>query len=101
MSTFDRLQEWAIDQYQEKGIQVFLKTDIGPELKIYDSDAPASNGEGLPIKYGVQVRDRSGNSLGKYGDYPATNPVKAAAVLAVIGLGLFVLTAGIMRSVGK
>lgn len=100
-SVVDRLQEYIVSEVQERGVKVFLKTDLGPELQIYDSAAPESSGEGLPIKYGVKVRDSQGRTLGSYGGYPATNPIKAAVVGGVLGVGLFVIFAGFLRIIKR
>lgn len=91
------LQEVTVKAVDTRGVQVYLKTDIGPELKIYDSDAPASSGEGLPIKYAVRVTDRQGNQLTGYGEPPATNPIKAAIFAGVILAGVYLALTGLVR----
>ncbi|MBT8448594.1 MAG: hypothetical protein KJO69_02835 [Gammaproteobacteria bacterium] len=78
------------------GIQVYVKTDLGPEIKVYDSDdktVEEKSGSAL-VRYGVQMRTREGRVITEYGQYPQTSLPKLGALLAVAGFGSFIILRG-------
>lgn len=97
----EMLQGYAVDAIEAKGVKVFLKTDIGPEIQVYDSDAPASNGEGLPIKYAVRVTDRNGKAITQYGEPPATDTIKASIIWGGMGFAMYIMLSGVARIINK
>lgn len=97
----DAASGYASDKLDEKGLQIFLKTDFGPAVKVYDADQPGGNDSSLPIKYAVTVTDRNGKRLTGYGEPPATNPLKAALLIGVVGAGIYFLLAGVVSSINQ
>lgn len=105
MSILDDVKELVVDSYERRGVKVYVKTDIGPEIKVFDSDAPVNkdgsdtSSDSQLIKYGVIVRDRKGKRIGSYGKYPDTNPIKLLIIAGVVGTGLFITLKGIKASI--
>lgn len=97
----DKANEYTADYLNEKGLQVHLKTDFGPAIKVYDADAPGGNDSKLPIKYSVMITNREGKIIKQLNDAPKTNPLKAAALVGVLGIGTFVIISGLARIIGK
>lgn len=90
----EKLKGYAADYLDEKGLQVHVKTDFGPAIKIYDADDPAGDNSPLPIKYSVALTNRNGKVIKQYNPTPATNPIKAGIVVAVVGAGVYFILAG-------
>ena len=63
-------------------MRVYLKTNISPEVKVYDSDATGQGFFSKVFSPVVIVRDDSGKTLFTYGEY------RASAVGAFLVLGL-------------
>ncbi len=95
------LQEAAgvAGSYLTNGITVEVKTNYTPALTVYtgsngpsSSGAPGSSSGGnlfsqlIGMQAGVRVLAADGHVLASYGDWPATDWVRVAAALAVIGL---------------
>lgn len=79
------------------GIVVKAKTDIGPELKVYDSDDPSgeSTSSFLVPEIGLTVYNRNGRVLATYGGQPKINILKAGVYYGLLGTGLFIIFKGI------
>lgn len=76
-------QDKLLTQFKDEGIQVFIKTDLTPELKVFDSATleKSVNTNNPPIvNVGVRVIDKKGKELYNYGGFPETNPLKAIAL---------------------
>lgn len=90
----------AGDYVRGGGVQVSVKTNLGPEIPIA---APGDGQGGSPIadlvglQAAVIVRNRDGEVITAYGDPPATDPVRAAAVALIVGGLVFVLVRGLRR----
>lgn len=99
MSLTDDIIKIGFNQIDRNGLQVHLKTDLAPSIKIYDIDSPSSEsgGDSL-IKYGVTVTDRNGKELSNYGGKPKVNLLKVALLYGVLGAGLFVVAKGLKGS---
>src|SRR3569623_1630471 len=81
------LQAAAGDALNKSGLEVVVKTKLGPELSVYkagDTSPPSPLAKLLRV--GVQVRDKSGRVLTSWGEWPATSPnaVPAAAIRSSI-----------------
>ena len=79
----DVLTRIALDEAQSRGLRVAVKTDLGPEVTVYDATRPP--GPSL-VRFGVVVRDKTGQVLARYGDYPPTNWIKAGSLVLVAGV---------------
>jgi len=80
------------------GFQVYAKTQFGPEIEVYDSQAaPAPPGilQTLTGPIGMQIRDESGNVVASYGEWPDTNPLAVAAIVGLVALAGYVAYRGI------
>lgn len=101
MATWEDFGRIVKDEFLEReGIQVFIKTDLGPAIMIYDSDAPVSNQPGL-IKGGVEIRERDGDVLTRFGDWPQTNYIKAGVITVSVLSLLYIIVQGIKKQVTK
>jgi len=94
---WENLKDKVIEGVAAQDIRVYIKTDLGKEVKIYDSGEPAvadEGGEGF-IKYGVKIKNQNDRVIASYGDYPDTNYIKLAAIFGILGTGLFITLKGI------
>lgn len=89
------------------GVRVSVKTNFGPELSVYAGELSrgASGGQGggfslsrlVGLKAAVIVRDGRGATIATYGDYPATEPLRAVLALLALGALGFVLVRGVLK----
>lgn len=92
MSAADVLNTYA----KTVGLQLAVKTNLGPEMLVYNADAPQTKSLiASMLKAGIVVRDRNGNIIASEGGYPKTNPALAVSLFALAGLGLFFMARGI------
>lgn len=86
----------AVKSFKEKGLRVYLKTDLGKEILVYNSANVnnKSQNNGI-IQYAVKVIDKNGKIITEYGQYPKTNFIKVAAISAVGLVGLWTLYKGV------
>lgn len=83
-----------LEQYASRaGLKVYVKTNLGPELLVYDARAPLERG-GI-IKAGAVVRDSSGREVTRFGEYPATDRVLAGALIAAAALLAYLIGRGL------
>lgn len=75
----------ALDEARDRGLTVSVKTDLGPEVTLYDATKPPSSFE--LVKFAVIIRDKDNKTIGGFGGYPATNWIKAGS-LVLISLAL-------------
>ncbi len=76
-------QDELLSRFQDEGIQVFIKTDLTPELKVFDSatlDKAVNENSSPLVNVGVRIIDKKGKELYNYGGFPETNPVKSLAL---------------------
>ena len=92
LPTKNELLSLIDSQVNNRGAQIWLKTNLGPAIKIYDADTP---GGGSFIKAGVFVTDRNHVELASYGGKPPTNWVYAGALGAITSLATFIFLRGI------
>lgn len=71
------------------GVQVYVKTNYGPELPVYTGIDQGGDGPGLAdvigLKAQIIIKDKDGRVITKYGDPAPTEPLKAAALGLVVG----------------
>lgn len=80
------------------GLRVAVKTNLGPEVVVYNADQPAERSALADmLQLGVIVRDRYGTVLAKHGGYPQTNPLLAGGLLLGFGGLLYVIGRGLAR----
>ncbi|MFK5947953.1 MAG: hypothetical protein QM500_04170 [Methylococcales bacterium] len=96
------LKDRAIEKVKKDGIQIWIKTDLGSSIKVYDSDAESLPGQSSDdgafptlVEYGVQVRNRNGKVLKKYNEFPKTNYVKLGLITGVGFIGLLIMAKGV------
>lgn len=99
MSLLDDLLVLGSSQLRDEGLQIHLKTDLAPSVKIYDINSPnsESGGDSL-IKYGITITNGKGKQLTNYGGQPKTNLLKVAVVYGALSVGLFVIIKGLKGS---
>lgn len=94
----DQLTALARAKVTGAGVRVYLKTNLGPAVPLYTG----STGEpgllsSLGVKGGVIVTDAQGNTLARYGEPVATDPLKAGLILGALGLVGFIVLRGILK----
>lgn len=73
-----------------KDIKVYAKTNLGPELKIYDTSSKPSKIPSI-LKVGIRVEDRKGNTIASYGGQPKTDYILLAGIFgSIFGLSFIV-----------
>lgn len=94
--TISKGQDVAVKKFREKGVQVFIKTDLGKEFLVYDSADVSVNKKGKSfVQFGVKVKDRNGKILTSYGEYPPTSGIKRSLIFGGALLGAWVLYKGV------
>lgn len=98
-SFFDKLKEKAAFLYDETGAVVSIKTDITPEIKLFDSGEKTDNRK-LPrkklINYALIVRNKNGKIIYQQGKYPETNHVKSLVIYSGLGIIGFTFLLGLI-----
>lgn len=86
-------------QAQTGGLQISLKTNLGPELKIWDGKSKdgRSLAQLLGIKGAFIVRDRVGKVIMIHGEVPKTNILLSAAYLAGASYIAYLIWRGVRR----
>lgn len=82
---FDILKQVGNVAYdaQTGGLQVSVKTNLGPEFDIWDGRAGGGSlAQALGIRGAIIVRDRNGTPIFVHGEVPKTNLLLAGALLA-------------------
>lgn len=91
--------EGLAGSYLTGGVRVEVKSNYTPAITVYTGSAGGSSSGGsnssssgslfsrlVGLEAGVRVLDSSGNTVASYGDWPATDWVRVAIALGVIGL---------------
>jgi hypothetical protein len=86
----------ASDVLQSGGVQVAIKTNLGPEFRVGEGGG-GGLARALGIKAAVIVRDRNGRQLFTHGEPPATNWLLAGALGSVLVLLGFLLVRGLVK----
>lgn len=94
------LRNLATEYVQSGGVQVFVKTNYGPELPVYTGAGTSQPGEPgigdlLGIKAQVIIRNKAGKVIQTYGEPAPTEPLKVAVLLAVVALLGVVIVRGL------
>ena len=83
-----------------ENVTVELKTNYGPAIPIpTSSDGEASGlvSSLIGLRGGLIIRNSRGEIIETVGDPAPTNPLRFAALLTVVGAGLFVVYRGIFK----
>ena len=94
----DDLRGLATEYVQSGGVQVFVKTNYGPEIPVYtgaDKSGQPGIGDLLGVKAQVIVKKKSGKVVQTYGEPAPTEPLKVTAVLAVVAVLGIVIVRGL------
>lgn len=96
------LQKLAGSYLDQGGLQVFVKTNYGPEIPIYtgkDKNAGQGNpiAELIGLRAQVIVKDAKGKTVTTYGDAAPTDMARVLVVLSVLGLIGFVVVRGVIK----
>ena len=85
-------------QAQTGGLQVSVKTNLGPEFKVWDGN-PQGGGlaRALGIRGAIIVRDRDGKPIMIHGDVPKTNWLLTAAIAGGASYLAYLAWRGITR----
>jgi hypothetical protein len=78
------------------GVRVYVKTNLGPEVRVSGSDGRGL-ADALGIRAAVVVRDRDGRKIAGYGEYPATDPLRAGALWGAVALAVYLLLRGVLK----
>lgn len=93
--------EGLAGSYLTGGVRVEVKSNYTPAITVYTGSAGGSSSGGgsgsssssgnlfsrlVGLQAGVKVLDSSGNTVAAYGDWPATDWVRVAIALGLIGL---------------
>jgi len=106
----DELVGIAGDYVRSGGIQVAVKTNLGPEFTVATSSMRSGGGSGqgggsggggllslLGVRASVVVRDKSGNRIATYGEYPQTSYIRAAVAAGLVAVVAGVFVRGLMK----
>ena len=86
----------AGDYVRGGGLRVSVKTNLGPELPVYNGGSSGGLIDLLGIKAGVIVRGKDGGVIASYGDPPPTEPIKVVLLALVVGLIGIALIRGVL-----
>ena len=86
----------AGDYLRSGGIRVNVKTNLGPELTVYDGK-PKRGGLGSFVRAQVIVRQADGDAIATYGEPAPTEPLKVIALVAAVSLIGLVLIRGVLK----
>src|SRR3569833_1623913 len=76
----------------KSGLEVVVKTNLGPELTEYKTgDMSPPSPLAKLLRVGVQVRDKSGRVLTSWGEWPPTSPYAVAGAAAAVLLLLYIV----------
>lgn len=79
---------------------ISVKTSLGPEIVIYDSQTPAVASDGALgglVKVGVIARKHDGKQLYNYGGYPDTDWILTGAIIGAVGFTTYLLLRGLLK----
>lgn len=97
VESVEDLYNKLVDGISKQDVKIYVKTDLGKEVLVYDSGSPVEdNPESKSfIKYGIKIKNQNDKELFSYGDYPETNYLKLGGVAFVVAVGLFVTLKGL------
>lgn len=91
----------ASSYVEQGGMQVFVKTNYGPEIPIYTGSSGESQGGAVSDLIGVKaqviIRDAKGKTVKTIGQAAPTDPVRVAFLVALLGLIGFVVVRGVIK----
>lgn len=84
----------AVSDYVQGGnVNLFLKTNFGPEVPLYTGSDGSESGGGLAdlvgLKAQIIIKDKNGKTITTYGEPAPTEPLKAAALGLAAGMLLW------------
>lgn len=94
------LEDIAGSLINQESYQVYIKTNLGPEVMVYDSSAPSDDQPSILsglVEAGISIRTSSGKELANYGGYPETNILLSLGLGGLIGFSLFSLIRGAIK----
>lgn len=83
----EELKNLAGDYAASGNVQLFVKTNFGPEIPIFtgsDDDGSKSVSDIIGLKAQVIVKNKNGETIKTFGEPAPTEPLKAAALIAVL-----------------
>lgn len=89
MSFYDELTGLVGDYVQSGNVQLYVKTNYGPEIPVYTggSSEPSEGGaisDLVGFKAQIIVKNKKGEVLKTYGEPAPTEPLRVAALIAVL-----------------
>jgi len=84
-------------ELKSRGLQVFIKTPLAPELKVFDSKDTELTGAGSGASFvGVTIKDKDGNLVTNYGGQPETDFFLQATIVAFLAMVVFFFVRGVV-----
>lgn len=91
-----KLAEKAVKYYDRAGPTVSVKTNLTPEITLYDSTKPiGTKSTNKFLKYSVIVRNKKGEILYQQGEYPETDKMKSAVIYTGLAIGAYIFLRGL------
>lgn len=102
MADFNDLLGIVKDEFlHREGVQIFVKTNLGPKIKIYDSDNPETVDGDSIVKVGIKIQERDGDTIVSAGGWPETNYLYAGVIVVSVLSLMYVIVQGIKRQIPK
>ena len=98
MSTWDKIQNYAIDKATDSGVKIRIATDLGTDTIVFDTDAPPGKESKQSLimpEYQVTVENREGKAITQYGEKPQFNIVKASVLYGALFFGALIVLKGL------
>jgi hypothetical protein len=92
-----KLAEKAVKYYDRAGPTVSVKTNLTPEITLFDSSKhsdPKTNKSKF-LKYSVIVRNKNGEVLYQQGEYPETDKIKTTVIYTGLAIGAYIFIRGL------
>lgn len=94
--------ENTLQRAQASGVTIRVKTNVTPELVLYDA---AQTGptffDLLGIKFQIRAETADGKEIARYGDDVSVNPLLAGAYWSALALGVVLIGATIVRVIRR
>jgi len=93
----EKLAKKAVKYYDRAGPTVSVKTNLTPEITLFDSSKPGEpkTNANKFLKYSVIVRNKNGEILYQQGEYPETDKMKTAVIYTGLAIGAYVFLRGL------
>ncbi len=94
--------EQTFAQAAREGVTIRVKTNVTPELVLYDAAAQGPTlFDLLGIKFQVKATTADGKEIARYGEDVQINPLLAGAYWSALALGVVLIGATIVRVVRR